>query len=73
VQGVDPTAAVNVDRAAGRVRIENAQADPAALRRAIEDEGYEVAQPAGPFQQQEEAPCSGAASVPWWSWPAPWA
>lgn len=46
VRGVDPAAAVSVDRAAGRVRIENAKADPAALRQAIEDEGYEVGAPA---------------------------
>jgi copper chaperone len=46
VQGVDPAAAVTIDRAAGRVRIDNATADPTALRRAIEAEGYQVSAPA---------------------------
>jgi copper chaperone len=46
VRGVDPAAAVTIDRAAGRVRIDNATADPAALRQAIEAEGYQVGAPA---------------------------
>jgi copper chaperone len=46
VRSIDPAATVTVDRAAGRVRIENATAHPAALRQAIEDEGYQVGQPA---------------------------
>jgi copper chaperone len=46
VRGLDPAAEVTVDRAAGRVRIENATADPAALRQAIEEEGYQVGAPA---------------------------
>jgi copper chaperone len=46
VRGVDPAAAVTIDRVAGRVRIDNATADPAALRQAIEDEGYQVGAPA---------------------------
>jgi copper chaperone len=45
VRGVDPEASVAVDRAAGRVRIES-RADPAALRQAIEAEGYQVGAPA---------------------------
>jgi copper chaperone len=46
VRGVDPAAAVTIDRVAGRVRIDNATADPAALRQAIEAEGYQVGAPA---------------------------
>jgi copper chaperone len=42
---VDPAAAIAIDRAADRVTIESA-ADPAALRAAIEAEGYRVGQPA---------------------------
>jgi copper chaperone len=45
VRGVDPAASVAVDRAAGRVRIESATGDPAALRQAIEAEGYRVGAP----------------------------
>jgi copper chaperone len=46
VRSVDPVADVTVDRAAGRVRIENGSADPAALRQAIANEGYKVGRPA---------------------------
>lgn len=42
VHAVDPSATVRIDRATGRVSIGNATVDPAALRRAIEDEGYQV-------------------------------
>jgi copper chaperone len=45
VRGVDPEASVAVDRAEGRVRIESG-AEPAALRQAIEAEGYQVGAPA---------------------------
>jgi copper chaperone len=41
VKAADPTARVSVDRAAGRVTLENAT-DPAAIRRATEAEGYSV-------------------------------
>jgi copper chaperone len=42
VRAVDPSAAVRIDLAAGRVSVDETTADPAALRRAIEDEGYQV-------------------------------
>lgn len=42
VRSVDPTATVVVDRASGRVSVETA-AEPAALQRAIESEGYKIA------------------------------
>lgn len=42
LDAVDPEADVTIDRAAGRVRIANATAAPELLRKAIEDEGYEV-------------------------------
>lgn len=41
VHGVDPDARVSVDRSAERVTVESA-ADPAAMARAIEAEGYGV-------------------------------
>jgi copper chaperone len=54
VRVVDPAAEVAVDRSAGRVRIDKIAADPARLRQAIEDEGYEVARPAWPESHREE-------------------
>jgi copper chaperone len=41
VQSVDPAAEVKVDLASGRVQVQSAS-DPAAIARAIEDEGYKV-------------------------------
>jgi copper chaperone len=41
VQSVDPAARVTVERAAGRVSVES-HADPQAVRKAIESEGYAV-------------------------------
>lgn len=42
VRSVDAGADVKVDLPAGRVEIDGQKADPAALRAAIEDAGYEV-------------------------------
>lgn len=41
VRKIDPTARVEIDRAAGRVSVEGA-GDGASIRRAIEGEGYVV-------------------------------
>ena len=42
VQGVDPDARVDVDLAAGTVRIEGERVSPDAAAAAIREEGYEV-------------------------------
>ena len=42
VKSVDPQAAVKVDLATGQVDVQSQQ-DPAAIARAIEEEGYKVA------------------------------
>ena len=42
VKSVDPHAEVKVDLASGQVQVQSAQ-DPAAIARAIEEEGYKVA------------------------------
>ena len=42
VRGVDPQAEVKVDLASGQVQVQSQQ-DPAAIARAIEEEGYKVA------------------------------
>jgi copper chaperone len=41
VKGIDPQAQVQVDLASGKVEVQSQQ-DPAAIARAIEDEGYKV-------------------------------
>ncbi|TWO71083.1 heavy-metal-associated domain-containing protein [Caenimonas sedimenti] len=42
VQSVDPAAEVKVDLASGQVQVQSG-GDPAAIARAIEEEGYQVA------------------------------
>jgi copper chaperone len=42
VKSVDPQAEVSIDLASGKVEVQSQQ-DPAAIARAIEDEGYQVA------------------------------
>jgi copper chaperone len=42
VKALDPQAEVKVDLASGKVDVQSAQ-DPAAIARAIEEEGYRVA------------------------------
>jgi copper chaperone len=41
VKSVDPQAEVSIDLASGKVEVQSQQ-DPAAIARAIEDEGYQV-------------------------------
>ena len=45
VQGVDPAAAVRIDRSTGRVEVSGTSASREALAGAIAEEGYQVATP----------------------------